>query len=157
MVETKTLIRPITSVTEAQQVMGHLADVMDALLGVVEQETELVRAGKLREIARLEPIKSNLAGLFMTDSARLKMSRAFLAQTVPDALSALRDRHDHFRALLQINLTVLATAHAVSEGNMRGVAQEVTRKAAPQAYGASGREAVPDSRHVQPLTVSRAS
>jgi hypothetical protein len=45
----------------------------------------------------------------------------------------------------------------VSEGIMRGVALEVNRKAAPQVYGASGREAVPDSRHLQPLTVSRAS
>ena len=38
-----------------------------------------------------------------------------------------------------MNLTVLATAHAVSESIMRGVSAELARKATPQAYGASGR------------------
>ena len=42
----------------------------------------------------------------------------------------------NFNALLQINLTVLATAHAVSEGLIRGAHAEVARKNAPQTYGA---------------------
>ena len=55
----------------------------------------------------------------------------------------LRQRHDLFRAVLQMNLTVLATAHAVSESIMRGVSAELARKATPQAYGASGRATAP--------------
>jgi hypothetical protein len=50
---------------------------------------------------------------------------------------------------------VLATAHAVSEGIMRGVSAELARKATPQAYGASGRATVPSAAALQPLTVSR--
>ena len=42
------------------------------------------------------------------------------ASRCPDLLAALRKQHDTFNALLQINLTVLATAHAVSEGLIRG-------------------------------------
>ena len=42
-----------------------------------------------------------------------------------------------------MNLTVLATAHAVSESIMRGVSAELARKATPQAYGASGRATRP--------------
>jgi hypothetical protein len=38
----------------------------------------------------------------------------------------LRRKHDELHALLRINLTVLATAHAVSEGIIRGVAELVT-------------------------------
>ena len=56
-----------------------------------------------------------------------------------------------FRALLQINLTVLATAHAVSEGIMRGVSDELARKAAPQTYGATGRANAPGPSAAQPL------
>ena len=41
-------------------------------------------------------------------------------RVVPDKLETLRRRHDAFRALLQIDLTVLATAHAVSEGMVPG-------------------------------------
>jgi hypothetical protein len=54
-----------------------------------------------------------------------------------------------------MNLTVLATAHAVSESIMRGVSAELARKATPQGYGASGRAAVPGAATMQPLTLSR--
>jgi hypothetical protein len=86
---------------------------------------------------------------------RLKASQKFLAQALPDVIEGLRKRHDLFHALLQINLTVLATAHAVSEGIMRGVSAELARKATPQGYGASGRAATPSASHRQPLTLSR--
>jgi hypothetical protein len=69
----------------------------------------------------------------------------------------LRERHHNFQALLQINLTVLATAHAISEGIMRGLSEEITRKASPQTYGASGRANAPKSQMGQPLAISRVS
>lgn len=146
---------PVTSITEAHDLVSHFSEVMDTLLGFIEEETRLVREGKLSEVARLEPRKADLARLYVADTERLKVSKPFLVDTMPDLLKALRDRHDNFRALLQINLTVLATAHAVSEGIMRGVSEEVSRNSAPQVYGASGRAATPSRRHAQPLTVSR--
>jgi len=147
--------RPIGSPAEAQQVIGHLSDVMDALLGVVEQETKLVREGHLSQVARLEAKKTELARLYLADTARLQASGPYLAKTLPAVLDALRQRHNTFRALLQLNLTVLATAHAVSEGIIRGVSDELTRKSAPQTYGASGRHNLPNARHAQPMAVSR--
>src|SRR5262249_27560191 len=62
---------------------------------------------------------------------------------------------DVFRPLLQINLTVLATVHAVSEGIVRGVAGEMTRKAAPQTYGVSGRAIAPAPHTARPAAVNR--
>ena len=70
-------------------------------------------------------------------------------------LADLKRRHEDFRALLQINLTVLATAHAVSEGIMRGVSDELARKTAPSTYGATGRANAPGASAAQPLAVSR--
>lgn len=151
------LPRPITTALEAQSVIGRLSDVMDALLGVVDQETALVRAGRLREAAKLEPAKSNLAQLYVADATRLKISQPYLSQTAPSVLTALRERHQSFQALLQVNLTVLATAHAVSEGIMRGLSQEIARKASPQTYGASGRANAPKPQMGMPLAVSRVS
>ena len=145
----------VGSVAEAEKLIGHMADVMDALLGIVEEETELVRAGKLAAAAALEPSKHELSQLYVADTARLKASGEFLSQALPDVLAALRKRHELFRALLQMNLTVLATAHAVSESIMRGVANELARKATPQGYGASGRSVTPPPASLQPLTVSR--
>jgi flagellar biosynthesis/type III secretory pathway chaperone len=146
---------PITNQSEAQEIVGHLSDVMDALQGVVEEETKLLRAGRLRDAAKLAPKKSNLAQLYASDTARLKASRSYFAQHFPSALNALKQRHHHFHALLQLNLTVLATMHAVSEGIMRKLSEEINRKFAPQTYGASGRTIAPKPVLAQPLTVSR--
>jgi hypothetical protein len=74
---------------------------------------------------------------------------------LPAALDRLRNRHDAFQALLQTNLTVLATAHAVSEGIIRGVSGELARKLAPSTYGASGRANGPSAKTSQPLALSR--
>ena len=150
-----TLARPVADPTEAQAVIGHLSDVMDALLGVVEEETKLVRLGKLTEVARLEPTKTNLARLYLSDTARLQASQPYLAKAVPGVLKVLRERHNTFRAMLQINLTVLATAHAVAEGIIRGVSAEINRGAAPRTYGATGRTVAPPPRNALPLSVSR--
>jgi len=135
--------------------IAHLSGVMDELLAVIEHETQLVRAGKLSEAAQLSQQKTALAAAYMTDASRLKANPGMIAQLGGNDVDALRRQHDLFHALLQINLTVLATAHAVSEGIMRGVHEEVTRKAAPQTYGASGRHTAPPRSASQPLTVSR--
>jgi hypothetical protein len=86
---------------------------------------------------------------------RLRASQARMAELTPDVLESLKLRHESFRALLQINLTVLATAHAVSEGIVRGVSGEMMRKSSPQSYGASGRANAPDPRAAVPIAVSK--
>ena len=108
--------------------MRHLLAAMDALVATVEQETKLVRAGKLKDAIALEATKSELARLYVADTAQVKANLPVLTQHVPDLLAALRQQHDTFSALLQINLTVLATAHAVSEGLIRGAHSEVAKQ-----------------------------
>jgi hypothetical protein len=147
--------RPVESPAEGEALIKHLFEVMEALLRAVEQETALVRAGKLVEAAKLEPTKTELSNMYVADAARIKANQSYLEQAAPALASELRACHDEFRAVLQMNLTVLATAHAVSESIMRGVSTELARKATPQGYGASGRAAAPPPSSQQPLTVSR--
>ena len=146
---------PVRTPDEAQALVRHLLGVMDALLAMVEEETKLVRAGKLADAAKLEPKKTELSNQYVADTTRIKANQRYLQQAMPALADNLRERHDLFRAVLQMNLTVLATAHAVSEGIMRGVAAELARKATPQAYGASGRAVAPPPSSLQPLTLSR--
>jgi hypothetical protein len=146
---------PVGNAAEGEALMRHLMEVMDALLGMVEEETALVRAGKLAEAAKLEADKAALSALYLADATRIKASQVYLDRVTPQLAAELRRRHDLFRAVLQMNLTVLATAHAVSESIMRGVSAELARKATPQAYGASGRAATPSAAARQPLTLSR--
>ena len=85
----------------------------------------------------------------------LKASQKYLQQTAPELLNTLHRHHDMFRAMLQINLTVLATAHAVSESIIRGVNTEMQRRNIPNTYTAAGRRAAPGPRQNAPLAVSR--
>jgi hypothetical protein len=145
----------ISTPVEARKLAEDLMDVMGALLGVIEQETALVRAGKVREAMRLEQQKSELSRRYMVTVELLKTSQKYLAQVSPELLTTLRRHHDMFRAMLQINLTVLATAHAVSEGIVRGVNTEIQRRNIPNTYTASGQRATPGPRNLTPLAVSR--
>jgi hypothetical protein len=146
----------ITSAEEAETLTAHYFEVMEALVDVLKQETELVRAGRLSAAAKLAEPKADLTRLYIANTLALRASQPHLSRILPAAkVEALRQRHDMFRALLQINLTVLATAHAVSEGIVRGVSGEMARKAAPQTYGASGRTVAPPKSAAQPIAVSR--
>jgi hypothetical protein len=146
---------PIASVGEAQHAIANLERVMESLLATVEEETALVRGGKIKEAAQLGATKSELAGYYLAETERLKASKSLMQQSLPDALAALRRRHESFHALLQINLTVLATAHAVSEGIVRSVSDEINRAQVPQTYGATGRANLPPLKSSPPLALSR--
>jgi hypothetical protein len=151
----KTAPLPIQTTAEAENLIHHLLTAMDALVATVEQETELVRAGKLKDAGALQAAKAELARAYVSDTAQVKTNLPVLKKQVPDLLRALRKQHDTFNALLQINLTVLATAHAVSEGLIRGAHAEVARKNAPQTYGNSGRPVAPPKSAAVPVSVSR--
>jgi len=147
--------KAISTQAEARKHAEDLMDVMSGLLGIIERETELVRAGKIPEAMRLEEQKGELSGRYMVAVESLKNAQKYLTQVSPELLTTLRRHHDTFRAMLQINLTVLATAHAVSEGIVRGVNTEIQRRNIPSTYTAAGQRAVPGPRHIKPLSVSR--
>ena len=140
---------------EARKLAEDLMDAMNALLALIERETELVRAGKVREAMTLESKKQELSRNYVGAVSQLKANQTQLAKSAPELLSTLHRHHDAFRAMLQVNLTVLATAHAVSESVVRGVNAEIQKRNVPNTYTAAGRRAAPGPRHITPLAVSR--
>ena len=150
-----TLFPAATTAAEARKLADALMDVMNGLLSVIEQETALVRAGKLREAMQLGPKKTELSRRYVAVVGQMKASQKYLSQQAPDLLKTLHRHHDVFRSMLQVNLTVLATAHAVSENIVRGVNAEMQRRTMPNTYTATGRRAAPSPRHITPISVSR--
>ena len=140
---------------EARKLAEDLMDAMNALLGLIERETELVRAGKVREAMAFEGKKQELSRNYVAAVGQLKANQPQLAKSAPELLSTLHRHHDAFRAMLQVNLTVLATAHAVSESVVRGVNAQIQKRNVPNTYTAAGRQATPGPRHITPLAVSR--
>jgi hypothetical protein len=145
----------VSNPSEARKLAENLMSIMDSLLQLIEQETELVRAGKVREAILLDVAKTDLSRRYVSAIAGLRANQRYMAQATPDLLAALHRHHDTFRAMLQVNLTVLATAHAVSEGIVRGVNSEMQRRAAPSTYTASGNTSATGTRRAAPLTLSR--
>jgi hypothetical protein len=139
----------------ARKLAADLMEAMSGLLGVIERETELVRAGKLKDAMALGAEKSELSRRYVGAVGLVKANQKLLAQAAPELLPSLHRNHDTFRAMLQVNLTVLATAHAVSENIVRGVNAEMQRRNIPNTYTAAGRRAAPGPRHITPISVSR--
>jgi hypothetical protein len=147
--------QPVSTPSEAHQLEENLLEVMGTLRDVVERETEFVRAGKVREAMALDEQKSELSRRYVKAITKIKSNQDYLAQATPELLIALHRHHDVFRSMLQVNLTVLATAHAVSEGIVRGVNGELQRRNLSFGYTAGGKRAAPNPRSVMPLAVSR--
>jgi hypothetical protein len=144
-----------TTPAEARELAESLMEVMTTLLGALERETELVRAGKIREAMAMQPAKTDLSRRYVQLLMLLKASRQYLQENAPDLLAAVQRHHDVFRPMLKVNLTVLATAHAVSENVVRGVNREMQRRNMPSTYTAAGRRAAPGPRNTAPFAVSR--
>ena len=132
--------------------LAALGRVMDQLAETIAEETAHARAGRVSAAAQLNDKKLELARLYAAECQRAK---AGLAHALPDVIAELRYKHAAFQALLQTNMTVLATAHAVSDGIIRGVSGELARKQAPSTYGATGRASAPSAKTSQPLALSR--
>jgi hypothetical protein len=145
----------IATNADAERAIAELAKLIENLAGVVEQESVLVRAGRVRMAAELEPTKAALAGQLFAAGERLKANAKFVLQSAPAHCAALARVQQTFRAVLQKNMVVLATAHAVSEGIMRRLSGDLARKKSPQVYGATGRTTAPSAKQGQPLAISR--
>jgi len=148
---------PIVKAVEAEKAIDDVTELIVKLADLVEQETKLVHAGRIKRATELGPAKSELASRLFAMGERLRANAKFLLQTVPARCMALQHVQEAFRDVLQKNMVVLATSHAVSEGIMRRLSGDLARKASPQVYGASGRTTAPSVKHSRPLAVSRTS
>lgn len=139
---------------DAARFVSEVAGTMALLLGVVERETALLSAGRLREGLSEERAKSELAAAFMLGLERLKGNAVVLARFVPNELDALRADHDRFRIALERNQTVIATARAVSEGLLKSLANEMDRDREPVGYARPGALDPPSHKPRRPLAFS---
>ena len=91
-----------------------------------------MRAGRMEEAEEIGSAKADLANLYVAEFRAHQGSKDYLSEKLPDVLHALRQRHDLFQALIQINLTVLAATHAAP-----GAAPAVNRASQFRARGKS--------------------
>ncbi|MES0882654.1 flagellar protein FlgN [Roseibium sp. SCP14] len=133
------LERP-TSQQEAESFCSALSGTMEALLSVIEMETDLVRAGKLREAGELQADKARLIHEYTRGMMTAKEHAVALGNLSPASTQNLRRQHSEFQPVLRINLAVLATARDVANNIVSTVAKVAGAKnaAAPTTYGRTG-------------------
>ena len=71
---------PVASAAEGALLIGRPAEARASLLGVLEEETQLVRAGRISEVARIEPQKSELARRYVADAGAVRANALYLAR-----------------------------------------------------------------------------
>ncbi|MCX2722050.1 flagellar protein FlgN [Roseibium salinum] len=125
---------------EAEEFCSALSGTMEALLSVIEMETELVRAGKLKQAGELQPDKARLIHEYTRGMMTAKEHAVALGNLAPAATQSLRRQHGEFQPVLRINLAVLSTARDVAGSIVSAVAKVAGAKnaTAPTTYGRNG-------------------
>jgi phage terminase large subunit-like protein len=139
---------------EAEELVAGVLATMKDLEALLEAETAHVRVGRLREGLSQETRKSQLAASYMQGLETIKANAVALARFAPESLERLKSAHRTFAETVGTNQVVLATARAVSETLVKGIAEEMNRHARPQGYAPAGygaRRSAPS----EPLVISK--
>jgi hypothetical protein len=149
------LRRALSTREEAEDLLGRIGDSMVALVKIFQEETELVKAGRLSEAGALVAEKTALASQYLREIETLKANAPFVSQTVPALVDELRKAHAAFRDIISLNMRVVATAQSVAEGIVRGAAGEAARRDSLKGYSADGRTTAKVAG--RPVVLNRAS
>ena len=128
---------------------------MDGLIDTIEQETNLIRGGKVLEASELQLKKAGLSDVYVKAILYARKQAAELKRFAPDAADRLQRRHEEFKALLRINMAVLMTAKEVSEELVKNVGKTVGKSEKPSTYGRSGVNAPQSGMPVSGLAYDR--
>ena len=139
---------------EAEQLVAGVLATMKDLEALLEAETAHVRVGRLREGLSQEARKSQLAASYMQGLEVIKANAIALARFAPESLQRLKAAHVAFGEVVGTNQVVLATARAVSETLVKGIAEEMNRHTRPQGYAPAGYGARRPSPS-EPLVISK--
>lgn len=146
---------PLAGRADTLAFLAGMEATMAELTALLAEETALVRSARVGAAAPLEARKGELSRLYMADLARLKAHAPLVRAHAGAAVEALKLRQQALHEAIELNVAVLATAHAVAEGIIRHVSSAVQARSAPAGYGANGRASAPPPRAAAPVAVVR--
>lgn len=127
-----------------------------ALVDVMNQETTLLRAGRLRQATTLTADKTRLAQDYVGFARSIQRQGDRLKREAPKAVDRLRNGHERLATQMAENLRVLATARTVTEDLLTDVAMSVGQQNKARAYGMSGKVTLDPNSAARGLAVNRA-
>lgn len=151
---TQTARPRITNAEDAAKLVDTALDALDALAPLIEEETKLFKAGKVRDALGTAMQKNSAAQNYTLCLEILKSNAIAIGRFQPDRLGELRMKHEAFSDMMALNLAVVSTARTVSEGLLRDLANAMGRNASPKTYS-NGH--VTRKAGTMPLALSRMS
>jgi hypothetical protein len=120
----------------AQELCSAVELRMDELIALVEEETELVRDGKLFAIKEVEAEKTRVAKEFVKGLEAVRKIRSSLEHYAPDTIYRLRRHHSEFRSMLQFSLAALEAAREASNELLQAISggRGIEADTDPDAY-----------------------
>lgn len=138
---------------DAERLLARLSDVMDALAFVLDAETLHIASGRIREGLAAEARKAELSAAYLLALQACRANLVALSRFAPDRLKVFRAAQGPFERVVERNLSVLASARAVSETLVRDLAEETLRASRPAGYGSTVTP-VPRQARAGPLVFS---
>ena len=126
------------------------------LVNIMNQETNLLRAGHLREAATLTPEKTQLSQDYVAFARAIQRETVRLRQEAPEQLQKLQKRHESLATQMAENLRVLATAKTLTEDLLTDVAKAVGVSEKPRTYGTTGQMTNTTPTVARGLSIDRA-
>lgn len=111
---------------------------LNGVVAVMNAETTLLRAGRMKEASALTAEKARLAQDYVGLARSIQRQAARLQEEAPQALDRLRSGHERLATQMAENLRVIATARRVTEDILGDVAKSVAQTERPKTYGATG-------------------
>ena len=140
---------------EAERLVSAILATMAALEKLLDEETGLMRDGRIADALASERAKNELTGTYLKQLETLKANAIALARFAPGALESLKASHKRFAGVIETNQAVLATARAVSEGLIRSLSEEVNAKTRPSTYGGNRQLTPAGAPAASPLVISK--
>jgi hypothetical protein len=129
---------------------------LDALVDIMNEETTLLRAGRMSQAGTLTPEKTRMAQDYVSFARAVQRQGARLKLEAPDSVERLRLGHERLATQMAENLRVLATARMVTEDLLTDVARIVGQHDRTKSYGRAGTIASPPSSSARGIAVNRA-
>lgn len=140
----------------AGELCDRAATVLAALVGIMNEETGLLRAGRTREATGLTAEKTRLAQDYVGLARAVQRQLPRLRREAPLSVDRLRAGHDSLATQMAENLKVIATARNVTEDLLTDVAQAVGARARASTYGANGQMTGSPAQMARGVAINRA-
>lgn len=138
------------------ELVARVEATLNALVGIMNEETTLLRAGRARDAGQLTSDKTRLAQDYVGLSRSVQRQMERLRGEVPDDLKRLHSGHERLATQMAENLRVIATARDVTEFILTDVAETMGAQARTKTYGATGHVQSTAGGHARGIAVNRA-